>query len=510
MASRAKQFTERGNKQHIKRDLQPRSNSTSYRFYSNSTAPYFVESMPDIDYDLGEMYSGTIPISENDTSRQMFFVYQPTTSEPVDEVTVWFNGGPGCSSLEAFFQENGRFVWGWGMYSAIENQYAWTNLTNMLWVEYPVGVGFSTGNVSATTEEETAADFMGFFKNFQKTFGIKNFKIYITGESYAGRYVPYVSSAMMKTNDTTYFDISGLLMYDPCIGQYEYTGQNAPVVPFVQKNAQLLNLNDTFMKQLEASHEYCGYANYTSFFMQFPPPATQPAWDTGYPDMSASGVDCGLWNLVYEAAYQPNPCFNVYEISSQCPILSDPLAYPSDLQYQYPGMGGIYFNRTDVKKAMHAPMDVDWSECSGPVFAGEAGQYGLGDLSADPIQKILPELIDKTKRVLVANGDYDLEILTEGTLLSIQNMTWGGKLGFQSTPSKPIDIKLPDLQYQEVFENSGLGGLDGPGQGIMGIQHYERGLMWAETFQSGHMQPQFQPRSSYRHLQWVLGRIDEL
>jgi carboxypeptidase D len=193
-----------------------------------------------------------------------------------------------------------------------------------------------------------------------------------------------------------------------------------------------------------------------------------------------------------------------------CPILSDPLAYPSDLQYQYPGMGGIYFNRTDVKKAMHAPLNVDWGECTGPVFAGEGGQYGLGDLSADPIQKVLPKVIEKTNRVLVANGDFDLEIITAGTLLSIQNMTWNGKLGFQSKPSKPIVINLPDLQYQDVFESSGLGGFDGPGQGPMGIQHYERGLMWAETFQSGHMQPQFQPRSSYRHLQWVLGRINEL
>jgi carboxypeptidase D len=44
----------------------------------------------------------------------------------------------------------------------------------------------------------------------------------------------------------------------------------------------------------------------------------------------------------------------------------------------------------------------------------------------------------------------------------------------------------------------------------MGTQHFERGLMWAQTAQSGHMQPQFQPRSSYRHLQWLLGKIDEL
>jgi len=91
-------------------------------------------------------------------------------------------------------------------------------------------------------------------------------------------------------------------------------------------------------------------------------------------------------------------------------------------------------------------------------------------------------------------------------------MTWGGKLGFQTAPSKQIVITIPDIQYEEVFVSSGLDGLDNPSnyQGVMGVQHYERGLMWAETYLSGHMQPQFQPRSSYRHLQWLLGRIDAL
>lgn len=194
----------------------------------------------------------------------------------------------------------------------------------------------------------------------------------------------------------------------------------------------------------------------------------------------------------------------------------DPLGYPSDLQYVWPNSKGIYFNRTDVKKAMHAPMNVSWLECSGPVFKGDGGVYGNGDTSLDPLVSVLPKVIEKTNRVLVANGQYDMDILTDGTLLAIQNMTWNGKMGFQSKPSKVIDIKLPDLQYAQAYQDSGLvddngDGYDGPGgQGIMGLQHYERGLMFAETYQSGHMEPQFQPRSAYRHLQWVLGRIDEL
>lgn len=76
-------------------------------------------------------------------------------------------------------------------------------------VEQPVGTGFSIGEVTAKTEEDIAQDFIKFFKNFEKTFGIKNYKIYVTGESYAGRYVPYISAAMLDQKDMEYYDLSG-------------------------------------------------------------------------------------------------------------------------------------------------------------------------------------------------------------------------------------------------------------------------------------------------------------
>ena len=71
-------------------------------------------------------------INGND-SRSLFFVFQPTVGEQVDEVTIWLNGGPGCSSLEGFIQENGRFLWQYGLPSPLDNPYSWVNLTNMLW-----------------------------------------------------------------------------------------------------------------------------------------------------------------------------------------------------------------------------------------------------------------------------------------------------------------------------------------------------------------------------------------
>jgi carboxypeptidase D len=43
-------------------------------------------------------------------------------------------------------------------------------------------------------------------------------------------------------------------------------------------------------------------------------------------------------------------------------------------------------------------------------------------------------------------------IITNGTLLAIQNMTWNGELGFQTRPTAPIHIDMPDLQWSAVFD----------------------------------------------------------
>ena len=76
-------------------------------------------------------------------------------------------------------------------------------------VDQPVGTGFAIGTPTAVSQEETADDFVKFFKNFQELFGIKNFKIYVTGESYAGRYVPYISAAMLNEDDKEHYDLRG-------------------------------------------------------------------------------------------------------------------------------------------------------------------------------------------------------------------------------------------------------------------------------------------------------------
>ncbi|KAF2635776.1 alpha/beta-hydrolase [Massarina eburnea CBS 473.64] len=205
----------------VKRDaatIIPQTNRTA-KYVVNGTAG----AIPEVNFDIGESYAGLLPISSaaNETGELYFWFFPSSNPSAADEITIWLNGGPGCSSLEGFLQENGPISWQYGTPRPVYNPWNWANLTNMVWVEQPVGTGFSQGIPTATSQEESAAQFLGFWKNFVDTFELKGRKVYVAGESYAGRYVPYIADAMLDQKNTTegYFDVKGIMIYDPSIAE---------------------------------------------------------------------------------------------------------------------------------------------------------------------------------------------------------------------------------------------------------------------------------------------------
>lgn len=88
----------------------------------------------------------------------------------------------------------------------------------MLWVEQPVGVGFTQGTPNITNEVELAQEFIGFYKNFVNAFKLQGRKVYLTGESYAGFYVPYIADAFINAMDNVYYNLAGVAINDPIVG----------------------------------------------------------------------------------------------------------------------------------------------------------------------------------------------------------------------------------------------------------------------------------------------------
>lgn len=115
-------------------------------------------------------------------------------------------GGPGASSLFGLFTENGPFfVTSKGKLQP--RKYSWHLNHNLLYIDNPVGTGFSFVENDAgyaTNERDVGRDLFAALRQFFIMFSeLRENPFYVTGESYAGKYVPAVSYAIHKHSRST-------------------------------------------------------------------------------------------------------------------------------------------------------------------------------------------------------------------------------------------------------------------------------------------------------------------
>ena len=71
---------------------------------------------------------------------------------------------------------------------------------------------------------------------------------------------------MLNQDDKCYYDLNGILVYDPCIGSFA-SQNDITVYPFIEQNNNVLNLNKTYVDELAALDESCGYAAFREQYM---------------------------------------------------------------------------------------------------------------------------------------------------------------------------------------------------------------------------------------------------
>ncbi|KAJ6027783.1 hypothetical protein N7499_001241 [Penicillium canescens] len=148
-------------------------------------------------------YTGWLDIGH----KHLFFWYFDSQNDPVnDPLTLWMNGGPGASSMLGLFQEIGPCLINEHGNGTFRNPWAWNRNSSLLFVDQPAGVGFSyvdEGCDIPRDSKEAAVDMHHFLQIFlSEIFPDKlSSDVHLSGESYAGKYIPYLGAEILTQNE---------------------------------------------------------------------------------------------------------------------------------------------------------------------------------------------------------------------------------------------------------------------------------------------------------------------
>ncbi|KAI3513897.1 hypothetical protein L1887_12119 [Cichorium endivia] len=347
-------------------------------------------------------YSGYVTVNE-ESGRALFYWLTEAVEDPASKpLVLWLNGGPGCSSIAyGMAEEVGPFHVNKDGKSVYLNPYSWNTVANLLFLDAPVGVGYSysntTSDIFTNGDKRTASDSLQFLLNWLERFPqFKGRDFYITGESYAGHYVPQLSQAIVrynKENTESPINLKGYMVgnaltddYSDHVGLFQFLWAAGIISDQTYKKSNELCDKESFIHPsrecdqiTDIAYEEMGNIDPYSIFT---------------PPCSANGVTKRLfkrkWHKVGHVGQTYDPCTEQHST--------------------------IYFNLPEVQNALHVFQSnnttIRWATCSNAVNL----HWKDSPISVLDVHQ---ELISAGLRVWIFSGDTDAVIPVTSTRYSI-------------------------------------------------------------------------------------------
>lgn len=418
-----------------------------------------------------KQYSGYINVNETNGRFLHYWFVESENNPATDPVVLWMNGGPGCSSLDGYFYEQGPLHFVSDLTNddvpALQlNPNRWNKIANMIFLEAPAGVGFSYSQTQSdynTNDNQTAADNFQFLVNFFAKYPeySKN-RFFVSGESYAGVYVPTLVEQIMIHNDAgdSNIPLEGFLVGNGCTG-------NAVGVCGNSRNSISLDFlhghglySESLYKQIQAA---C-------------PDPDNPTDDCQnlLDEMSNEVGDVNIYDIYTDcingASKRALKHFSRNMSNAEISLNSRAQRVPlrdTDIRVGGPDgcidgiLAGAYLNNDAVRTAIHvesASVTGTWTICTQNIFYTP---------TIDSLLGLYPTLISKY-RVLIYNGDVDACVPYN------DNEQWTSSLGYEI-----------DQDWHQWLVNSQVAGY--------ATSYKANGFQFITVKGSGHMVPEYRP-----------------
>ncbi|RJE27615.1 Carboxypeptidase S1 [Aspergillus sclerotialis] len=376
-------------------------------------------------------YSGYFSVGDN--MNMWFWFFEARNNPKTAPVAAWFNGGPGCSSMIGLFQENGPCHFVNGESKPSLNKHSWNNDVNMLYVDQPIGVGFSYGN-NKVESTETAAPYVwkllqAFYARFPE-YESRDFGLFT--ESYGGHYGPEFASYIQQKNDA--------------IKSGSVKGENINLEKAYIEYAY----NNTYRQLINEDQAVSYMKTYNDDCL----PAIQQCQKSGT-DSACSNADDICSNGI-ENRITSDADFDVYDVRQPS---NDP--YP-------PSTYTSYLKDPNVRRAIGA--QTNYQECSDSVGTPFSR-------TGDNSRTFLPELssvVQSGITVLVWAGDADWICNWIGNHEVVDQVKFPGSEDFQGKDLQPYTVNGEKKGTFKTVDN----------------------FSFLRVFEAGHEVPYYQPEAA--------------
>ncbi|KAK9907324.1 hypothetical protein WJX75_001489 [Coccomyxa subellipsoidea] len=430
-------------------------------------------------------YSGYLPVSE-DGKDALFYAYYEAQQDPGradTPILLWLEGGPGCASMLGNFYILGPY-WPNKTLDLEPNPGTWNRIYGLLFIDQPAGTGFSIAGKKGipTDEMEVATDlYVGLQKFFGKYQDLQPRPLFITGESYAGKYVPSIGHFILQIEEE-----QGQLKKGSGLTQRRPLPQRA-----LEMGQPLFHLAGLAIGNglTDPRSQVLQHADVAFFFGMID---TQQRIDAMTMQLLISQL---IADERWEEAHRHREA--LLEYITNCSGAGTLLDYRRYRDYNADKNVDRYLNQPEVKEVLGVPKDIVYESCSNKV--GEA----LGPDVMKSVKHLIPDILAALP-LLLYQGQADAQDGPASNELWIVNLDWHGRVEFNAAPRALWRVAYPEADCASAPGAE----LERQHGKVVGYWREHSTLSHLVIRNAGHMVPHDQPLVAQAMIEhWVNGAL---